>query len=102
MSNSRTREQQQRWELSQFGECPQFSGQSGRRVVKRGERAGVQGDGVLCVVFTVRVHHYAHLCWTLSGVTSGSFLKGASRDLFGGLDVRIKMSKYLRLSSDIN
>lgn len=60
VSNRGTGEQQQHWDQSELGECPQFSGQSGRRVVKRGEKreGGRSGRwcGDLCVlrvVFTV-------------------------------------------------
>lgn len=59
-------QQQQPRDQSELGECPQFSGQSGRRVVvKRGEKreGGTSGRwckelSVLREVFTVSVHAY--------------------------------------------
>lgn len=77
MSNRGTGEQQQHWDQSELGECPQFSGQSGRRVVKRGEKreggrtARWCGDlCVLRVVFTASFRKYVRL----NNLTSGSYL----------------------------
>lgn len=58
VSNRRIGKQQQPWDQSELGECPRFSGQSGRRlVVKRGEkREGAFREivqGALCSVSCV-------------------------------------------------